>query len=139
MLDIENQIFDYAKDYIISHSLYEPTVIKTFPNTFPVFPIVSIEEITQDFYDETLNKNERKTKVSYEINIFSQDKTIENKKISKHEINKELTKLISEIFDVHFGMKVSIRTAPNIDASIKRTLITCTGVVDNEKLIIYRG
>lgn len=138
MLDIENQIFDYAKDYIISHSLYEPTVIKTFPNTFPVFPIVSIEEITQDFYNETLSKNERKTKVSYEINIFSQDKTIENKKISKHEINKELTKLISEIFDVHFGMKVSIRTAPNIDASIKRTLITCTGVVDNEKLIIYR-
>jgi hypothetical protein len=138
MLDIYDQMFSYAKTYITSNSIYTPHIIPSYPNETPIFPIVSIEEVQQVISSENLSKGERKTRLTLEANVLSQEKTVDGKKVSNLTINKELVKLVSDVFDKHYGMKVTIKSAPNMDASIKRTLITCTADVDNEKLIIYR-
>jgi hypothetical protein len=138
MLKIYDQMYGYAKTYITSNSKYTPSVIQVYPNESPIFPIVSIEESIQNISSENLSKGERKTFIQFTINVFSCDKTVDGKKISRETINDELVELVSNVFDDHYGMKVRIQSAPNMDTSIKRTLITCTADVDNEKLIIYR-
>lgn len=87
--------------------------------------------------DETLKYGERKYKIEFEIEIYTTDKTVENKKIARQTIIEELESLVYEVFEEHYrfkGKKPDRR--PNADINVSREAIQFEGKIKNN--IIYR-
>lgn len=139
-IDIYNQIFQYAKQYIKQKSQYSPEVFKNAPTESNIFPLVIIPQCKVILDDETLktpSKNERKYKIIFDIEIYSTDKTVGTKKISRQTIISELEDLVYEVFEEHFGL-LGEKPQPrvNADTNISREGIEFTGKYKNK--IFYR-
>lgn len=135
--DIYDKIFQYAKKYIKQKSIYSPEVFKNAPTESDIFPLVIIPKCKIVLDDETLKYGEPKYQVIFEIEIYSTDKTVGSKKVSKDTIISELEKLIYEVFEEHYkllGREPEIR--PNADINVAREVIKFTGKIKNN--IIYR-
>ena len=136
MTDIYQQIFDKLKTDIVSQSEYNPSVVKTAPSNLGKFPLVEVVESQNALQYETLDKTEQIDKLTYTINIYTQDS---DKKVSKVIIAEELTAIVDEIMSNHFGMdRTNCQRIPNLDTNVYRMLLTYNCSVDKDKLIIYR-
>ena len=96
--NIYENIFQYAKQYIKQKSIYSPEVLKNAPTESDIFPLVIIPKCKTILDEETLKYGERRYEVVFEIEIYSTDKTVGNKKTSRQTIIQELSKLIYDIF-----------------------------------------
>lgn len=135
--DIYENIFQYAKQYIKQKSIYSPQVFKNAPTESDIFPLVIIPECKIILDEETLKYGERRYEIVFNIEIYSTDKSINNKKVSKTTIIQELEKLVYEVFEEHYGLlgkEPEIR--PNADTNVAREEIRFTGKIKNN--IIYR-
>ena len=135
--NIYNNMFQYAKKYIKQKSIYSPEVFKNAPTESDIFPLVIIPECKIILDDETLKYGETRYQVIFEIELYSTDKTIENKKVSRTTIIQELEKLVYDVFEEHYkllGREPQI--VPNADTNIARETIKFTGKIKNN--IIYR-
>lgn len=87
--------------------------------------------------DETLSYTEQKYNFKVEIEIYTTDKNVGNKKIAKQTIIEELENLIYEVFEKHYrfkGNEPQIRL--NADINVSREAIQFEGKIKNN--IIYR-
>ena len=135
--NIYENIFQYAKQYIKQKSIYSPEVFKNAPTESDIFPLVIIPECKIVLDEETLKYGERKYEIIFEIEIYSTDKTVGNKKISRETIINELENLIYEVFEEHYGLLGEDPTIkPNADTNVARETISFTGKIKNN--IIYR-
>lgn len=135
--DIYENIFQYAKKYIKEKSIYNPEVFKNAPTESDIFPLVIIPQCKVVLDDETLKYGERKYEVIFEIEIYSTDKTVGTKKVSRQTIIQELEKLVYEVFEEHYvllGEEPQIK--PNADTNVARESFKFTGKIKNN--IIYR-
>lgn len=135
--DVYDNIFQYAKQYIKQKSIYNPEVFKNAPTESDIFPLVIIPECKIVLDEETLKYGERKYEIIFNIEIYATDKSINNKKVSKTTIIRELEKLVYEVFEEHYmllGKEPEIR--PNADTNVAREEIRFTGKIKNN--IIYR-
>ena len=135
--DIYENIFQYAKQYIKQKSIYSPQVFKNAPTESDIFPLVIIPECKIILDEETLKYGERRYEIVFNIEIYSTDKSINHKKVSKTTIIPELEKLVYEVFEEHYGLlgkEPEIR--PNADTNVAREEIRFTGKIKNN--IIYR-
>lgn len=135
--DIYDNIFQYAKQYIKQKSIYSPQVFKNAPTESNIFPLVIIPECKIVLDDETLKYGETKYQIIFEIEIYSTDKSIENKKVSRTTIIQELEKLVYNVFEEHYKLLgAEPKPTPNADTNIARETIRFTGKIKNN--IIYR-
>ena len=135
--NIYNNMFQYAKQYIKQKSIYNPEVFKNAPTESDIFPLVIIPECKIILDDETLKYGETRYQVIFEIELYSTDKTVESKKVSRTTIMQELEKLVYDVFEEHYkllGREPQI--VPNADTNIARETIKFTGKIKNN--IIYR-
>lgn len=135
--NVYDNIFRYAKQYIEQKSIYSPEVSKNTPTQSDIFPLVIIPECKIILDEETLKYGERKYEIIFNIEIYSTDKNINNKRVSRNTIIRELEKLVYEVFEEHYrllGKEPEIR--PNADTNVAREEIRFTGKVKNN--IIYR-
>lgn len=135
--DIYENMFQYARQYIKQKSTYSPEVFKNAPTESNIFPLVIIPQCKIILDEETLKYGERKYKVIFEIEIYTTDKSINNKKVSRTTIIQELEKLIYETFEEHYGLLGGEpKITPNADTNVARETIRFTGKIKNN--IIYR-
>jgi len=139
-IDIHNQIFQYAEQYIKQKSKYSPEVLKNAPTESKIFPLVIIPRckvIIDDVTLKTKSKIERGYKIIFDIEIYATDKTVERKKISKQTIISELEDFVYEVFEEHFGLLgKEPKPRANADTNISREGIEFTGKYKNK--IFYR-
>lgn len=135
--NIYENMFQYAKQYIKQKSIYNPEVFKNTPTESDIFPLVIIPRCKIVLDDETLKYGEKKYQVIFEIEIYSTDKAIETKKVSRQTIMQELEKLVYDVFEEHYKLSgEEPKTKPNADTNIDRETIRFTGKIKNN--IIYR-
>lgn len=135
--NIYESIFQYAKKYIKEKSIYSPEVFKNAPTESDIFPLIIIPQCKVVLEEETLKYGERKYEVIFEIEIYTTDKTVGTKKVSRQTIIQELEKLVYEVFEEHYvllGEEPQIK--PNADTNVARESIKFTGKIKNN--IIYR-
>ena len=96
---IYDNMFQHAKQYIKQKSIYSPEVFKTAPTESDIFPLVIIPECKVILEDETLKYGEPKYQVIFEIEIYTTDKSIGSKKVSKNTIMRELEELVYDVFE----------------------------------------
>ena len=134
MVNIYNDIFQYAKEYITTNSTYDPYVLKATPEESKVFPLVIITQVNDYLRDETLKKTEKQNVISYEIEIFAQDTTV-----NRQTIVEELVTLVNDVFENDIGLRRTQATPiPNIDLSVERFLMEYEGVFDEKTNKIFR-
>ncbi len=135
--DIYDNMFQHAKQYIKQKSIYSPEVFKTAPTESDIFPLVIIPECKVILEDETLKYGEPKYQVIFEIEIYTTDKSIGSKKVSKNTIMRELEELVYDVFEEYYKLLGGEpKTIPNADINIARETIRFTGKIKNN--IIYR-
>ena len=135
--NIYNNMFQYAKQYVKQKSIYNPEVFKNAPTESNIFPLVIIPQCKIILDDETLKYGETKYQVIFEIELYSTDKSIGNKKVSRATIIQELEKLVYDVFEEHYKLLgEEPKAVPNADTNIARESIKFTGKIKNN--IIYR-
>ena len=134
MVNIYENIFQFAKEYITTNSIYNPYVLMATPEESKVFPLVIITQVDDYLKDETLSKTEKQNGLTYEIEIFAQDTTT-----NRQVIIQELVSLVNKVFEDDMGFTRTQSTPiPNIDLSIDRFLMRYEGVYDEKSNKIFR-
>ena len=136
------KLYPELKEYVEQNSIYSPLVTKVYTEQSKVFPIVTVQLVRERQKFGNLTWGEKRYPFRIEINIYSNDKTIDNKKVSKIAITDE----ISDIVETYFNdsCKVSLfreDDIANIDGTIRRNIIIVEGIVDTklgeDDVIIY--
>lgn len=131
-------MYQYSKEYIQSNSKYSPAVLKTTPQEINQFPLVVIPECKLILKDETLKHKEKEYRLIFDIELYSTDKSVGSKKVARQSIIAELEKLIYEVFEEHYLMRVAEpKSTPNIDRNVDRLYMRAEATI-NEKKIIFR-
>lgn len=131
-------MYQYSKEYIQSNSKYSPAVLKTTPQEINQFPLVVIPECKLILKDETLNHKEKEYRLIFDIELYATDKSVSSKKVARQSIIAELEKLIYEVFEEHYLMRVAEpKSTPNIDRNVDRLYMRAEATI-NEKKIIFR-
>lgn len=132
-------MYQYAKEYIQDKSQYTPTVLKTAPQEINQFPLVVIPECKLILKDETLKHKEKEYRLIFNIEIYSTDKTVGGKKVARQSIIAELEKLIYDVFEEHYLMKVAEpKPTPNIDRNVDRLYMRAEATINENKIIFRR-
>lgn len=134
MVNIYNDIFQYAKEYITTNSIYDPYVLKATPEESKVFPLVIITQTNDYLKDETLKKTEKQNMLSYEVNIFAKDTTV-----NRQTIIEELVQIVNDVFENEIGFRrTQAEPIPNIDLSVDRFVLEYSAVFDEKTNKILR-
>ena len=138
----KEKIFPELKEYVEDNSIYSPLVTKVYTEQSKVFPIVTVQLVRERQKFNTLTWGEKTYSFRINVNVYSNDKTINNTKVSKIAITDERSSLIETYFNE--SCKISLNRQDdiaNIDGTIRRNLITVDGIVDTklgeDDLIIY--
>ena len=134
MVNIYNDIFQYAKEYITTNSIYDPYVLKATPEESKVFPLVIITQTNDYLKDETLKKTEKQNMLSYEVNIFAKDTTV-----NRQTIIEELVQIVNDVFENEIGFRrTQAEPISNIDLSVDRFVLEYSAVFDEKTNKILR-
>lgn len=119
--EVYNTLKEYLKD--VETNPYKPSVTKLYKETISKdnFPLVVIEEITNNLQSRTFGGNESISTVVYEINIYAINKMVDNKEIGNMTIARELSVLVDKVMGEHYRMRrIYNAPTPNIDKTIYR-------------------
>ena len=129
----KEKIYPELKEYILSHSLYSPVVTKVYTEQSKVFPIVTVQLVRERQVFNNLTWGELTYPFRIDINVYANDKTINNTKVSKIVITDEISGIIEDYFNN--SCKVSIYRQDdlaNIDGNIRRNFIRVEGILDTK-------
>lgn len=132
-VELYDKIYKILKDFLTAESAYKPIVTKLPQKQSNKFPLVVITEEDNAYLEGTTRFEETRSKVDYEINIYTTDIAIDNKKISRLEVAKELKGLVDNVMNCNLKMRRrSCRPTPNLDKEIYRiTMRYSASVNDN--------
>lgn len=132
-LDIYDKIFNILKTFLTTESIYNPIVSKEELRQFDRFPLVVFTEGDNSYLLGTTRFEQTKSRLEYEINVYTTDKKVGDKIVSRKEIAKELVELIDNVMNCNLRMiRRSCRPTPNLDENIYRiTLRYRTNLNDN--------
>ena len=138
----KEKFFPELKEYVETNSIYSPLVTKVYTEQSKVFPIVTARLVTERQKFGYLTYGEKRYPFRIYIDVYSNDKSINNTKVSKITITDEISDLIETYFNE--TCKVSLSRdddIANIDGTIRRNLIRVEGIIDTklgeDNLIIY--
>lgn len=132
-LDVYDKIYHILRNYLQTESQFNPIVTKEAQMQSDKFPLVVITEENNSFSVGTTKLEETRSKVEYEINIYTTDTIKNNKTISKIKIAKELKELIDNLMNCNLKMRRTLcRPTPNLDINIYRvTMRYSSNINDN--------
>lgn len=138
----ETIIYPKMKNYVEMQSIYKPKVTKKQTQESKIFPIVPIRLLPIENSYNNLSYSEETYSFGIDINVYAQDKTIDNLKVSKKTICDEITEKIIEFYKTNYHVTIRVEyDIPNIDSNIHRNNIRITGKLDTKyglnKLVIY--
>ena len=138
------KFFPELKSYVETNSIYSPLVTKVYTEQSKVFPIVTVQLVRERQIFNNLTWGEQTYPFRIDINIYSNDKTINNTKVSKIVITDEISSLIENYFNENYKVSISRQDdMANIDGNIRRDFIRVEGILDTkwgeEGLTIYPG
>ena len=130
----ETEFYPNIKEYVEANSQYTPLILKTESLVSDVFPIVPIQLLNSSNTYTTLSYEETRYSFSIDISIYSQDKTIAGKKVSKKKICYEIADTIVKYLEGKYRLSMRIELdKDNVDSSVHRSIIHLTGVIDTTK------
>ena len=138
----ENKIYPKLKEYVEKTSIYNPLITKKMTQESKVFPIVPIKLLPVENKYNNLSYGEETFTFGIDIGIYSTDKTIDDKKISKRTICNEITNVIVDYFKTNYHVTIKTELdVPNIDNSVHKNNVRIIGKLDTkyglDKLVIY--
>lgn len=130
------------KKYVEEKSIYNPLVTKAMPQQSKVFPIVPVKLLPVTNKYNNLSYGEETYTFGIDINVYSQDKTINSKKISKRTICNEVTKQVVNYFKTNYHVTIKTELdAINADSNVHRNIVRISGKLDTkyglDNLVIY--
>lgn len=138
------KIYRELKEYVENHSIYEPLITKNKPTVSKKFPIIPIKLLPSQNEYGNLSYTQERFRFGIEIDVNTQDKTVNNQKVSKRIICEELTSLIINYFKTNYRVTINVEPNASItDETVHRAVIRVSGVIDTRygyelsKLVIY--
>lgn len=137
-----DKIYPELKEYIETNSIYSPVVTKVYTEQSKVFPIVTVQLVRERQVFNNLTWGEMTYPFRIDINVYSNDKTVNNTKVSKIVIVDEISDLIEDYFNNSCKVSISRQDdIANIDGNIRRNFIRVEGILDtkwgNNDITIY--
>ena len=127
------KIFPELKSYIETNSIYSPKVTKVFTEQSKVFPIVTVQLVRERQIFNNLTWGEKTYPFRIDINVYSDDKTVNNTKVSKIVITDEISSLVEDYFNQNYKISISRNDdMENIDGNIRRDYIRIEGILDTK-------
>lgn len=138
----ESKIYPELKKYVEEKSIYNPTITKAMPQQSKVFPIVPVKLLPVTNKYNNLSYGEETYTFGIDINVYSQDKTIDSKKISKRTICNEVTEQVVDYFKTNYHVTIKTELdAINADSNVHRNIVRISGKLDTkyglDNLVIY--
>ena len=138
----KDKIYPELKEYIETNSIYSPLVTKVYTEQSKVFPIITVQLVRERQIFNNLTWGEKTYPFRIDINVYSNDKTINNTKVSKIVITDEISGLVEDYFNNSCKVSISRQDdLANIDGNIRRNFIRVEGILDTkwgeEELTIY--
>ena len=137
--DIDNDVYVYVKGELEKMGTFKPHVMRVEPTKGNKFPLVIIPVGRVVLNEETLKtKGEEKAyTITYDIEIFAMDTTINGVQYSRMAIVNTLLRKLQDIFEDDLGMLGSLPfVRENADVNVARILVDFTCKYKNET--IYR-
>lgn len=134
MINIVDKIYPNLKEYLTEKSQYSPRILQKAIKQSDKFPLVTI--IESDNSNDIVDTNfmESTDNVDLTIDIYTQDKTLENSIISCVSISNELVGLTDYILSKKYRFRrVFCKRTPNLDSSIYRVTMKYTKKVITSK------
>lgn len=124
-MKIENKLFNLYNEYIKTYSQFEPEIYNDTPQELSKFPtIIFVENNNKDSnINKTTNKIEYSNDLQYKIEIYSKNKTINNKLYARKTITDELKYLTFEFLSKCNISRTDCRKGEYLDLSVDRTII----------------
>lgn len=127
------KIFPELKSYIETNSIYSPKVTKVYTEQSKVFPIITVQLVRERQIFNNLTWGEKTYPFRIDINVYSNDKTVNNTKVSKIVITDEIAGLVEDYFNDNYKISVSRQDdMANIDGNIRRDFIRVEGILDTK-------
>lgn len=137
--DIDDDVYAYVKDKLNELTTFKPYVMRVEPTKANKFPLVIIPKGRVVLSEETLKTkgDEKAYTITYDIEIFAMDTTIDGKQYSRMSIVNTLLEELQNIFEIDLGMLGSLPfVRENADVNVARILVDFTCKYKNER--IYR-
>lgn len=138
----DEKIYPELKQYLTENSKYSPATTKVYTEQSKVFPIVTVclSRVINNYGN--LSYTEERFPFRIDINVYSNDKTIDGKKVSKITICDEICANIENYFRTNYKVTINRQDdIDNIDGTIRRNFIRISGVLDTKygenKYVIY--
>lgn len=124
-MNIENLLFKDYKKYIETNSKFEPTILPSSNKDLTKFPTIVFREQgnTENELYTTLNRIEYVDEITLVIEIYSQPKTIGNKKYASKAIVDELKFLTFDFFRYMGCTRISCEPAEYYNKEVDRLVI----------------
>ena len=137
--DIDNDVYTYVKGKLEELTTFQPNVMRVEPTKANKFPLVIIPVGRVVLNEETLKTkgNEKAYTITYDVEIFAMDTTIDGKQYSRMSIVNTLLERLQNIFENDLGMLGSLPfVRENADVNVARILVDFTCKYKNQT--IYR-
>lgn len=137
--EIDDDVYAYVKSKLLELDTFKPHVMRVEPTKGNKFPLVIIPVGRVVLNEETLKtKGEEKAyTITYDIEIFATDTTINGEQYSRMSIVNTLLRKLQDIFEDDLGMLGSLPfVRENADVNVARILVDFTCKYKNER--IYR-
>ena len=129
----DEKIFPELKEYVETNSIYSPLITKVYTEQSKVFPIVTVQLSREKQIFNTLTWGEKTYPFRIDINVYSNDKTINNTKVSKKTITDEISDVVIDYFDSNYKVSITRQDdIANIDGNIRRDFIRIEGILDTK-------
>ena len=140
MIDKYEEIFKQYKDFIKENSNFDVLVEKNYNNSPAKLPFIScVLANNTDTNESSIDKIEYYESFYFTINIYSNDRKVENQMVSSQVILNQLIKLTSYFFGVKLNMKKTLsKPTPNMDKGILRQTMQFQCLIGNARGNIIR-
>ena len=127
------KVFPELKSYIETNSIYSPKIVKIYTEQSKYFPIVTVQLVRERQIFNNLTWGEKTYPFRIDINVYSDDKTVNNTKVSKIVITDEIAGLVEGYFNNNYKISISRQDdMANIDGNIRRDFIRVEGILDTK-------
>lgn len=136
-IDFANQVYKDVKQYVSENDIYSTRVRNKSLKESDKFPLITVTE--DDNVNEIVDTRFREStdKMYFSVNIYAQDKAVENTTVSNVNIARELASMVDEIMGKKYKMKrTSCKPTPNLDDTIYRITMKYTKKIITNKNIL---
>lgn len=133
--DVYNEVFRVLKQFVKDNTDYDVYVTKLPLQQSDKFPQVVLTEEENSFNSGTTRGEETVSKLSYEVNIYAQDKVVNGDMKSRVDIARELVALVDNVMNCNYRMRrITCRPTPNIDINIYRMTLRYTVSLNDNRI-----